>query len=149
MKFPDKVIDICMLLNEKGAKDIVVCNTTKMKNVAEYFVLATGDDIPQVKELADFIEQKVQEHNDKFGDYFREGYAQSSWVVFDLDNLFVNIFTKDEREHYSLQKLLNEGGNIYTLKRIISDIENRKKREQKEINKTKSVKKIKTKEDKK
>lgn len=134
MKVTEKVVNICLFLDEKKAQDIVVCDTTKMKNAVNYYIIASADSIAHVRGVADYVEEKAKE-NDLLKDYFREGYEQSEWVVFDFDDVFLHIFTKDARERYSLQKMLNEGGNVFTLKRILNEM---KKKEEKEVKKASS-----------
>ena len=138
MKVTEKVVNICLFLDEKKAQDIVVCDTTKMKNAVNYYIIATADSIAHVRGVADYVEEKAKE-NDLLKDYFREGYEQSEWVVFDFDDVFLHIFTKDARERYSLQKMLNEGGNVFTLKRILNEM---KKKEEKEVKKASSKSKM-------
>ena len=134
MKVTEKVVNICLFLDEKKAQDIVVCDTTKMKNAVNYYIIASADSIAHVRGVADYVEEKAKE-NDLLKDYFREGYEQSEWVVFDFDDVFLHIFTKDARERYSLQKMLNEGGNVFTLKRILNEM---KKKEEEEVKKASS-----------
>lgn len=138
MKVTEKVVNICLFLDEKKAQDIVVCDTTKMKNAVNYYIIASADSIAHVRGVADYVEEKAKE-NDLLKDYFREGYEQSEWVVFDFDDVFLHIFTKDARERYSLQKMLNEGGNVFTLKRILNEM---KKKEEKEVKKASSKSKM-------
>lgn len=138
MKVTEKVVNICLFLDEKKAQDIVVCDTTKMKNAVNYYIIASADSIAHVRGVADYVEEKAKE-NDLLKDYFREGYEQSEWVVFDFDEVFLHIFTKDARERYSLQKMLNEGGNVFTLKRILNEM---KKKEEKEVKKASSKSKM-------
>ncbi len=138
MKVTEKVVNICLFLDEKKAQDIVVCDTTKMKNAVNYYIIASADSIAHVRGVADYVEEKAKE-NDLLKDYFREGYEQSEWVVFDFDDVFLHIFTKDARERYSLQKMLNEGGNVFTLKRILNEM---RKKEEKEVKKASSKSKM-------
>ncbi len=142
MRITEKVVSICLLLDEKKAQDIVVCDTTKMKNAVNYFIIASADSIAHVRGVADYIEEKAKE-SEILKDYYREGYEQSDWVVFDFDDIFLHIFTKDARERYSLQKMLNEGGNIFTLKRVLNEAKKKQEKEAKRIDLNLKPKKIK------
>lgn len=128
MNIPQKVIDICNFLEEKKAEDIIVCDTTKMHNVADFFVIATGNSSTHINGICDYLEEKARENN--FPSLEREGFILSTWVVLDFDNVLVHLFTKEEREKYSLQKLLSDGKNEFSLKRINSTLEAERKKQE-------------------
>lgn len=127
MDIPQKVIDICKMLEDKKAEDIIVCDTTKMHNVADYFVIATGGSSMHLNGICDYLEEKASEYD--LPTPKREGFILSTWVVLDFDNILVHLFTKEEREKYSLQKLLNDGKNEYSLKRINFLLDSERKRQ--------------------
>lgn len=128
MNLPKQVIDLCNMLDEKKAINILVCDTTKMKNVADYFLIATASDLTHMHDICSFIESKTRENSEEFGEMVKEGFNLSKWVVLNFDKIFVEIFTKEERKRYNLEKFLNEGGNIRTYKRVKRQLENEKKR---------------------
>lgn len=127
MNIPQKVIDICALLEDKKAEDIVVCDTTKMHNVADFFIIATGGSSAHINGICDYLEEKTSEMG--YSIFKREGFILSNWVVLDFDNILVHLFTKEEREKYSLQKLISDGRNEYNLKKINTMLANEKKKE--------------------
>lgn len=128
MNIPQKVIDICNFLEEKKAEDIVVCDTRKMHNVADFFIIATGNSSTHINGICDYLEEKAKENN--CPSLEREGFILSTWVVLDFDNVLVHLFTKEEREKYSLQKLLSDGKNEFSLKRINSTLDAERKKQE-------------------
>lgn len=128
MNIPQKVIDICNFLEEKKAEDIIVCDTTKMHNVADFFIIATGNSSTHLNGICDYLEEKARENN--YPSLEREGFILSTWVVLDFDNVLVHLFTKEEREKYSLQKLLSDGKNEFSLKRINSTLDAERKKQE-------------------
>ena len=144
MKVNDKVVKLCKIINDIKAEDIVVCNTTRLKNVVDFHIICTATSTAHVRGIADFVEEKSKE-DDELKDYFREGYEQSEWVVFDFDDVFLHIFTKDVRERYSLQKMLLDGANIYSYKHLLQHLKKQEdlkiKLEQKEQKRVKSKEK--------
>lgn len=128
MDIPQKVIDICNLLEEKKAENIVVFDTTKMHNVADYFIVATGSSSTHLNGICDYIEEKSSEIG--LVEPKREGFILSTWVVLDFDNILVHLFTNEEREKYSLQKLLSNGKNELSLKKIHSILDNERKKQE-------------------
>lgn len=122
MKFPDKVVDLCKLLDENKAQDILVCDSTKMQNSVDYFIIATATSNVHIRGVVENISEKTNENKEKFGNLLQEGFGLSNWVVLSYENVFLHLFTKEERIRYSLEKLLNDGKNVTTFKRLLNSI---------------------------
>lgn len=129
MKISQKIFDLCLILEDKKAQDITVCNTTALKKPVDFFVLATATSVSHAKGIADYLIETVQKDN-LFEVSDREGLVTSDWVVVDLGDGFVHIFTKEVREKYNLEKLLNEGNNTRSFDKIKKDFEKEKKNNQ-------------------
>lgn len=129
MKVPQKIVSICTLLDNKKAENIVVCDTTKKQNVVDFFVIATLTSSGHIKGVVDYIMEESIKMPLVFGEPTREGFNLSGWVVLDFGDVFVHLFTKEERAHYNLDKFVNEGGNLVTFKRILNDIKVQKSKE--------------------
>lgn len=130
MKIPQKVLDICALLDDKKANDILICDTTKLNNVADYFILATGDSPAHLNGISDYIMSKAQENQPYYEFVGKEGFILSQWIVLDFDRVLVHLFVKEEREKYSLAKLLNEGRNQISYKKLQNNMEVQQKRQE-------------------
>ena len=101
-----------------GNNDILICDTTKLNNVADYFILATGDSPAHLNGISDYVMSKTQENQDYYEFGSKEGFILSQWIVLDFDRVLVHLFVKEEREKYSLAKLLNEGRNQISYKKL-------------------------------
>lgn len=147
MEIFQNLLKICELLEEKKAEDILVIDARNMNNVADFFILATSTSNIHTKGIADYLETEVLKLKD-FNYVNREGFNLSDWVVLDFNNVFVHILTKQKREYYSLEKLLNEGNNIKPfdkLKKEYQKQENRNKTSKEKPSKTKKNRPIKNK----
>lgn len=140
MKFSQDVIEICQVLQDKKAEDIVVCNTQRLTNVADYFVIVTATSITHAKTLANTLEEFAFDKSFKVEN--REGFNYCDWIALDLDEMIVHIFTKQKREYYNLEKLLNEGNNIKSFDKLKKSIE-KQERELEEKNKHAKIKELK------
>lgn len=142
------VKDICALLDEKKASDIVIVDATNMKNVVDYFIICTASSTTHIRALSDYIENYILKNENLYDGFVKEGLSTSEWVVVDLGDIFVHIFTERERNHFNLDKLLNEGKNILTYKRLLTLIEKEEKRikQEKENKQKKELKEIKKEE---
>ena len=91
------------LLSDRKAKDIKVVDIAEKSGFADYFVNATAGSIRQLGALADDIKDKffeigIEPRNN-------EGRPESGWILVDGGDVIVNLFTKDTRDKYALEKL--------------------------------------------
>lgn len=145
MEIFQNLLKICELLEGKKAEDILIIDARNMNNVADFFILATSTSNIHTKGIADYLETEVLKLKD-FNYVNREGFNLSDWVVLDFNNVFVHILTKQKREYYSLEKLLNEGNNIKPfdkLKKEYQKQENKNKTSKEKPSKTKKNRSIK------
>ena len=114
--------DIALLaakaLDDKRAKDIVVLKVDEMTVITDYMVIATGRSVPQVKALAENVEEELAK-----ADVFskrREGYTEGRWCVLDYGDVMVHVFHEQDREYYQLERLWADAEQI-DLSEIITE----------------------------
>ncbi|MEG6614861.1 ribosome silencing factor [Peptococcaceae bacterium 1198_IL3148] len=88
---------------EKKAKDITVLDLSKISAMCDYFVICSGGSGPQVKAIAENIEEKLSEQG--IEPLRREGLREGSWILLDYGDIVVHVFKEEEREFYKLEKL--------------------------------------------
>ncbi len=96
-------------LDDKRAKDIVCLKVDEMTVITDYMVIATGRSTPQVKALADNVEDELAKV-DLFAKR-REGLTEGRWCVLDYGDVMVHIFHEQDREYYQLERLWSDGTN--------------------------------------
>jgi ribosome-associated protein len=85
------------------AEDVVALDVQALSSFADVFVVATGRSDRQVRSIADAIEQAAKKAGaPPLG---IEGVAEGRWVLIDLDDVIVHVFTPKTREHYDLERL--------------------------------------------
>lgn len=134
-KYPEKVIEICKLLDEKKANEITVCDVSKSKDFVKFFIVATLDSTAHIRETVDYLMQNTS--GGDFSFWQREGFNMSEWVVLDYYDVFVHLFTKEERNHYSFDKLVSGEASCLSYKRIVADINKQQKKLQSQKGKNK------------
>ena len=144
MKILQKVFDLCLLMDEKKAENIVVCNTQKLANAVDFYIVATATSSAHAKGILDYLEEQIQEKN-MFEYVSREGFNTSKWLVLDVGEGFIHVFTKDLRDHYNIEKLVNEGNNIKPYEKLKKDFEKEQKLEDKKVRSIKLKQKVKLK----
>lgn len=90
-------------LSTKLAKDITVIDMRKVNPYMDYFVICTANNIRQASALADYVEQAAAAKG--YDVRAKEGVGQSSWVLIDLNEVVVHIFTEETRKQYRLEAL--------------------------------------------
>lgn len=87
---------------DKKAEDISVLDISGRTIVADAFVIMTGRSVIQTRSIADAIVEKAQ----AAGLHPRlEGHADGGWILIDLGNVVVHVFTPDQRRFYNLERL--------------------------------------------
>ncbi len=59
--------------------------------------------------LADAVIEKAHEISDISAKRRAEGVASSGWLLIDLDDIIVHLFSPDQREYYQLEQLWERG----------------------------------------
>lgn len=87
----------------KKARDITVLNISEISTLCDYFIICSGGSTPQVKAIAEHIEEKLAEQ--QVIPLRREGIREGDWVLLDYGDVVVHIFKDEEREFYNLERL--------------------------------------------
>lgn len=108
----ETVLQLCKILYDKKASDIRAIEVTEKTIIADWFIVASGRGVPQVKALSDELEEKAAE----MGLFPRrkEGYQEGRWIVLDFGDLLVHLFHPEERTYYNLERLWDDGQNVIT-----------------------------------
>ena len=90
-------------LSDKKAEDITVIDIQGKATFADYFVICSGSSERQVNSLTDEVEDRLAEA----GLYVKsiEGKQGSGWILMDFGDIIVNLFTREMREKYSIEKV--------------------------------------------
>lgn len=94
-------------LEDIKGRDIIIVNTTKVSQMFERLVLASGDSNRQVRALARSVADKVREAGGEVLSV--EGEDSGEWVVVDLGPVVVHIMQPDVRLHFDLEGLWGQG----------------------------------------
>ena len=100
---PDLLDIVRDAADDKKAEDIVVLDLVGRTIVADSFVIATGRSKIQTRSIADGITEKARENG--FHVARTEGYSDGGWILIDLGNVIVHVFTPEQRAFYNLERL--------------------------------------------
>jgi ribosome-associated protein len=91
-------------LDKKG-EDFTAIDVSERTILADTFVLITGRSKIQARAIADAIVEKAETS----GIVPRvEGNTEGAWILIDLGNLIVHVFTPEQRRFYNLERLWSD-----------------------------------------
>ena len=95
------------VLIEKKGLDVRLYEVGEENPITDYYINVTGRSLTQVAALADEVVFKLSEQG---VDATRvEGKRGNAWILVDYGNVIVNVFDKDSREFYNLDRLMPAG----------------------------------------
>jgi len=96
-------LDAANALNVKKAEDIKMIDVAEKSSFADYLVIASGGSDRQVGALADAVEDRFAEQGVLPKGI--EGKPESGWILMDYGDIIVNIFSREMREKYNIEKV--------------------------------------------
>ena len=107
-KFMEKRIDTIIetaikALEDKKAENVVTLNISRLTTVADYFIIATGNNPNQMLALSDAVTDALA----AVGITCRavEGYNGASWILIVSQDVVIHIFDRDSRSFYNLEHI--------------------------------------------
>lgn len=95
---------------DKKAGDVVIMDLRKASSFTDFFVLCTGQNMRQVKAIAEAIETTLKK--DGLKPSLVEGYNKAEWVLLDYFDFIFHVFTPSTREFYGLERLWGSAERI-------------------------------------
>lgn len=94
-------------LDNKKALNITVIDIHEISILADYFIIATGNNINQLHALSDQVEEDLA----KTGHHpiGNEGYHHANWILLDYNDVIIHIFDKESRSFYNLERVWSDG----------------------------------------
>ena len=102
METTDLAKKIMAILEEKKAADILALDISELSTLADYFILASAENVRQLDALEDAVEEGIRLELNK------EGEGDSGWILMDYKDIVVHLFTKEQREFYDLEKIWSD-----------------------------------------
>ena len=103
MSSKDIAMKLAELLNNKKAEDIVVIDIAEKSSFADFLVVASGTSDRHIESLIDDVEDLVAQ--DGVPTKGIEGKNGTGWILLDLGDVIVNIFSREMRSKYNIEKV--------------------------------------------
>ena len=88
---------------DKKAVDLIVLDLRKAAGFTDFFVIASGTNVRQVRAIADEVMETLGAIGAKPAHV--EGYDRAEWVLLDYFDFIVHVFIPETRRFYDLERL--------------------------------------------
>jgi ribosome-associated protein len=95
---------IVNLISEKKGENIVLMDLQQVTPIAEYFVIAEGNNERLLRAIGEHIREKIKEHTKRIP-LRTEGRGGSGWILMDYGDVVVHLFSPQLRAYYDLEAL--------------------------------------------
>jgi ribosome-associated protein len=93
--------------DDKKATDLSILEVADILTLVDVFLLVTTTSDRQLKAVAESIEERLREdHRRKV--LRREGTADGGWMLLDYGDLVCHLFSTEQRDFYSLDRLWSD-----------------------------------------
>lgn len=97
-------------LEDKKAEDIHVIDISEVSVLADYFIIADGNNRNQVQAMIDNVEETLGKEG--YHPKQIEGYQAANWVLMDYTDIIVHVFDKENRLFYDLERIWRDGKTV-------------------------------------
>jgi len=97
-------------LDEKLGQDIEVIKIDEISVIADYLLIASGNNQNQLNAMIDLVEEKLALAG--FHSKRIEGNKNSTWVLMDYGDVIIHVFTKEDRLFYDLDRIWRDGKTV-------------------------------------
>lgn len=93
------------IINDMKGADVKVIDVTRLTDVTDYMIIASGTSDRHVKAMARELRDQLRESDVR--PIGIEGESEGDWVLIDLVDVVVHIMRPQTREYYDLERLWN------------------------------------------
>jgi len=97
-------------LLDKKAINPKIIDISNVSVLADYFMIASGENEKQVQAMADNVCEKLAQKGVSHRQI--EGYQSANWILIDFNDIIVHIFNHEDRLFYDLERIWRDGKSI-------------------------------------
>lgn len=92
--------------DSKRAEDIIALDVKEISLLADYFVICNGGSERQINAIVDNVSEEAEKN--QYSVKRIEGKEGGKWILMDLGDVIVHVFSESERQFYNLEKLWSD-----------------------------------------
>ena len=97
-------------LDDKLAEDIKIIDIRSISVLADYFIIADGNNKNQVQAMVDNVHEELFKAGYEMKQM--EGYREGNWILLDFGDIIIHIFDKENRLFYDLERIWKDGKEV-------------------------------------
>lgn len=97
-------------LDEKLGTDLRIIKIDEISVIADYLIIANGNNSPQIAALLENVQLKMQQNG--YETKRVEGNRNSTWILVDYGDIIVHIFSPEDRLFYDLERIWRDGTSV-------------------------------------
>ena len=101
------------IASDKKASDVLLLDIRDISTIADFFVICTGNNTRQIQAIGDALNDDLKKQGARL--LYREGDADTGWVLLDYGDIIIHVFAPKEREYYRLERLWSEAKTVVYL----------------------------------
>ena len=100
---------LCKQMEDAKVEDITIFDLGDNNQLASYVVIGTGTSSKHISSCSEKLADKIDEVYGEPQDIAIEGSNKNSkWILIDLQDIIVHLFTAEAREMYNLEEILQK-----------------------------------------
>ncbi len=103
MNSQELAYEVARIIDSKVGHDILIIDLRGIADIAEFFVIATGDNNRQVDAIVDEIENQLRPKDVRA--IAIDGREDNTWDILDFGSVIAHVFQPQARAFYRLEKL--------------------------------------------
>ncbi len=109
-RLPSQIDRAIAAAEDKKAVDLVLLDLRKTAGFTDFFLIASGGNVRQVRAIADAVMEALAGKGAKPA--YVEGYDHSEWILLDYFDFIVHVFGPETRVFYDLERLWGNADRI-------------------------------------
>ena len=97
-------------LEDKKAADVRILDIGQISTLADYFIIASGNNRNQVQAMADNVDEVLAKAG--YQAKQTEGYRNANWILLDYGDVVIHLFDEENRLFYDLERIWRDGEDI-------------------------------------
>lgn len=93
-------------MEEKKGEDILLLDIQELAAFTDFFIICNGSSERMLRSLADCVQEFAWKNKLRAR---LEGNDSNGWMVVDMEDIVVHLFSPEQRDYYKLEQLWSSG----------------------------------------